>query len=77
MLLCRTGPCAAIRQNHGLHLSALLCSLTPDASAKICYALTTLRSTIVLPDFVRSCSADEGKPHLNPLQRRGLEIKQN
>jgi hypothetical protein len=33
-------------------------SRTPNASAKICYALTAPMPTIVFPDFARSCSAD-------------------
>jgi hypothetical protein len=38
----------------------------------LCPAITH-KATIVLPDFIRSCSTDEEEePHLNPLQRRGL-----
>jgi hypothetical protein len=50
-----------VRQNLGLQTIAQLRSLNSCASANICYALPTEQATIVLPDFTRSCSADEKK----------------
>jgi hypothetical protein len=57
-------------------------SRTPNASAKICYALSTLKATIVLPDFARSCSADKeneksiaSKMNLNKKMSIGLTEK--
>jgi hypothetical protein len=48
----------------------------PDASAKICYALSFAQATIVLPDFARSCSADEENEksiaHKIPLEKRAV-----
>ncbi|WP_426671291.1 hypothetical protein ACPPVU_08650 [Mucilaginibacter sp. McL0603] len=47
-----------ISQNRGLQNIAPLRSHQADASATIAMPFPTHKATIVLPDFVRSCSAD-------------------
>jgi hypothetical protein len=48
-------------QNHGLESFAPLRSLIVPRFCKISYALASLKATIVLPAFARSCFADGGK----------------
>jgi len=60
MLLCRTGLCPQIRQNLGCYIFTLLSLRTwPLRFCKnlLCPAFAH-KATIVLPDFVRSCSTD-------------------
>ena len=63
------------RNNHGLHLVAPLRSLRPSASATICYALSDTRAILIIPVFVRSCSAD-GK-RKNYLSRGTINNQKN
>jgi hypothetical protein len=46
------------RQNHGLESFALLTFAPTPRFSKISYAPATLKATIVLPVFARSCFAD-------------------
>jgi hypothetical protein len=46
------------RQNHGLQSFCPTAFTLSIASAKICYALPTLKASIVLSDFARSLSAE-------------------
>jgi hypothetical protein len=50
-----------INQNHGLESFALLPLALCPRFSKISYAPTTLKATIVLPAFARSCFADREK----------------
>jgi hypothetical protein len=57
-----------IVQNHGLESFAPLAFALALRFSKISYALATLKATIVLPAFARSCFADpEEKNPVNPL----------
>jgi hypothetical protein len=58
LLLCRTGLCPAISQNHGLQYFALLAFPQTLASAKFANALSITQATIILTDFARSWSVD-------------------
>jgi hypothetical protein len=59
MLLCARAFALQIGQNHGLLNFALLRTLNSTASGKIANAPAAARATIVLPNFVRSLSAEK------------------
>jgi hypothetical protein len=57
-------------QNHGLESFAPLAFPLAPRFSKISYALATLKATIVLSDFARSCFADgEGEKILSSIRR--------
>jgi hypothetical protein len=76
MLLCRTRllPCQSDKTWAAAFLRRYR-SLMPVASVKSRYALPLHKATIVLPDFIRSCSTDGGRSLTQPSPKeRALKI---